>query len=148
MTDTTTINSRANHWAYPRLALSNQATPTDQSLGGYLFLHDSGMSEELMPEDMYIWRPQADAETGPGISAFHRWLESTEAPNYWLAIHGEAHIAEPATHAGTLYSLRLGGALYSETTGPYIQGISPLNADIPFLAQCYRKAAIFTAYSG
>ena len=134
MTDTTTINSRANHWAHPRLAPSTQAIPASQSLGRYLFLHDSGVSEELIPEDIFIWAPQPDAETGPDISAYHRWLESTEAPNFWLATHGEVNIAEPATHAVSLYLLQLGGTLHSETTSPHIQRISPLNADAPLLA--------------
>ena len=87
-----------------------------------------------MPEDIYIWAPQPDAETDPGISAFHRWLESTEAPIYWLSTHGEVNIDEPATHAVSLYPLQLGGALHSETTSPHFQRISPLNADAPFLA--------------
>ena len=38
MTDTTTINSRANHWAHPKLAAFNPGHPRQPIAGGVSFL--------------------------------------------------------------------------------------------------------------
>ena len=134
MTDNTAIKPEADQRAYASLSFSTQAVPTDQSLGHVLFLHDSGVPEELSPKDIYILTTQHDAETSPDFAAFLRWLEGTEALNYSVLTHGASRIGEPTTRAGAFYLRSLGRVLHSETASPHIQRISPLNVDIPFLA--------------